>query len=763
MSDGFAADNDTIYRILNHWNVLLNYEESKSAKIYGVNNSVAALEGRSYLKLPLSVEDNRAFFTGNAASMNRFFFAGYPVIEVTTSNQRPYLTTPIKFTIGHLSLPNLDGIEPLTQTLPEFNGQVLTAEKPPADEDEAGSVYFTDPNLFEELLAVPPERVRRFTSQLNTAQRGNPADIFSQLLELPEGSLLPTDDIQEICVKLNELFKDGSALRLRFYPYGLIWFLDSGQPTLQLRRDIQAIITDRLADELPEHYPFIRFFRGNSKINPGLNTAGKTPSAKKKEKKADKTGNPGAYISADKNRPTESQQAILEQYSASPLTVVEGPPGTGKTKIIRDLIVNRLFSLCQGIENDNIPQGLDNYTSVITSANNISVDHALDFYPPGEYENLLPCYIRLGNRKVLKSETLPFLEKYTERLRAFSPAEAAEEFKQLRRQFGDWESSPPPETMPDSIYRLLTLWVVLNQVPVLKLLADICDELERTSSFRVLFSSKNRELFFMVFPVIGTTLLSVRSLFPLKTNLWGLTIIDEAGQCLPQNTVSVMYRTQKMLVFGDTHQLEPIYSTTYEEYDKLKALRDSPLAENIRTRFMPLEGSDISLQKLMQEGSHHFMQLREHFRCRPEIIGFCAELCGYKLTAADKPLPAFPTILDKESFWLLPAEGTEESYAGSWLNRTEGDAAVQCYLYLVQSGLHPREIAVLTPFRGQMNYIMFQLRSELSKRGRLQPRINFEDITVATAHRFQGGERRTVLFSPVTFRKNPDFLNSKKI
>lgn len=66
---------------------------------------------------------------------------------------------------------------------------------------------------------------------------------------------------------------------------------------------------------------------------------------------------------------------------------------------------------------------------------------------------------------------------------------------------------------------------------------------------------------FLCFPVITTTLDSFcKRCFHLISEYIDLELIDEAGQILPHNLVSALYRAKKAVIVGDVNQIEPIYS-----------------------------------------------------------------------------------------------------------------------------------------------------------------------------------------------------------
>ena len=138
-----------------------------------------------------------------------------------------------------------------------------------------------------------------------------------------------------------------------------------------------------------------------------------------------------------------------------------------------------------------------------------------------------------------------------------------------------------------------------------------------------------------------------------------------------------------------------------------------------------------------------------------------------RLPRADRSLHA-PYLRRPVS--LIDLRGEQARLAGSWHNELELEETLALVESLRQGGVQLEEIAVITPYRGQLE----QLR-----RAFLQRRIALESspelaetegagirrssgLALGTVHRFQGGERSIVLFSSVvTHAPSLAFLNAR--
>jgi superfamily I DNA and/or RNA helicase len=159
--------------------------------------------------------------------------------------------------------------------------------------------------------------------------------------------------------------------------------------------------------------------------------------------------------------------------------------------------------------------------------------------------------------------------------------------------------------------------------------------------------------------------------------------------------------------------------------------------------------------------------LRDHFRCQPAIIALSEAWCGYGLkvrTPARSRSNQAPRLSAAALF--QDCSGSQERFAGSWINRAEGEHVVAWLSYLLQHGILPAEIGVITPFRSQSEALVRQLAAARIPLWRAldeeEPdagpdlfggrELSGNGVSVGTVHRFQGGERSIILFSSTLTR-----------
>lgn len=132
---------------------------------------------------------------------------------------------------------------------------------------------------------------------------------------------------------------------------------------------------------------------------------------------------------------------------------------------------------------------------------------------------------------------------------------------------------------------------------------------------------------------------ALESLHP-KENSFDVIIIDEASQS-DVSALAVLYMGKKLIIVGDDKQVSPM--AVGVDMERIISLQRMFLQEKIPNAH--LYDANTSIYDIAKTTFHPLM-LREHFRCVPEIIGFCNMLSyDYKI----KPLR------DASNSALLPA------------------------------------------------------------------------------------------------------------
>jgi hypothetical protein len=330
----------------------------------------------------------------------------------------------------------------------------------------------------------------------------------------------------------------------------------------------------------------------------------------------------------------------------------------------------------------------------------------------------------------------------------------------------DWRAVDAEQALLfDVAVSLRACWIRHNQRALSTALKKAIEVCRSTRSLRgggreaeATFGAWLRQLF----PVWGCTLLSLGNNFGSDPETLERVVVDEAGQCHPAHVTSALLRARSALLIGDTHQLEPVIDLTRAQEKRVRQtlkLRSRP--EQFE-RFRVYEGCNASAQSLADAVVNERPTLIDHFRCQAEIVAISDRLCNYGLqvhTPRRSCVQLVP-LLD-HSVLFTQAAGEQERLAGSWCNHAEVELVVEWLRALTQGGISSDDIGIVTPFRGQNEVLWRRLRelgfriasntTEVDAQESLFERSS-TGLALGTVHRFQGGERRIMLFSTTVTR-----------
>jgi hypothetical protein len=370
--------------------------------------------------------------------------------------------------------------------------------------------------------------------------------------------------------------------------------------------------------------------------------------------------------------------------------------------------------------------------------------------------------------------------------------ERVAELEGLRSELGELErreqaalsASPPSEPERERLEPILHAlfeaaielrehWALTNKAALVAALSKAIEAARRSRSLRALLSSPRGPGAWLrrLYPVWGCTLLSIGNNFGPEREQIERVVIDEAGQCHSAYAVSAILRAQSVLVIGDVNQLEPVVEISKQ--DELRVLRGARLSltpEQLGPYRM-YEGSRTSAQSLADCVVKERPTMIDHFRCQAEIAAISEELCRYGLRTHTEPSSARQFAAELVAPVLhTQVIGEQKRFAGSWFNHEEVLCVLSWVERLLRAGLSPAELGIITPFRGQLEHLWRALRA---RRFPVERSLSLEEqeqgslfggshagISVGTVHRFQGGEKRVVLFTTtVTNERSLPFIN----
>ncbi|MEZ4469448.1 MAG: DEAD/DEAH box helicase [bacterium] len=354
----------------------------------------------------------------------------------------------------------------------------------------------------------------------------------------------------------------------------------------------------------------------------------------------------------------------------------------------------------------------------------------------------------------------------------------AEELAELELSVAEAPGAPPP--LAGAHAHLFTLanrvretWAVAHATDLEPVLRRALERTSGRGSLRSIFEKDLETASWLrrLFPVMGCTLLSLGNVFPPEPGVVERVVVDEAGQCHPAYALAALMRAERALVIGDVNQLEPVVRLTAIDEQRVRRISDVAITDAELAPYRVHAENPGSAQRLADRAVKVRPQLRDHFRCQPAIIGLSDRLCGYHLavhTPARSLVGQVPWLRDP--VLLAAVEGQQVQARGSWANPQEADVVMELLRQLSLRGVPWGEVALLTPYVGQLDLLRQRLRqvgvpleSDREAWSASQPAL-FEagSLATGTVHRFQGGERTLVIFSTVVGRdRSLGFLNAR--
>jgi hypothetical protein len=504
---------------------------------------------------------------------------------------------------------------------------------------------------------------------------------------------------------------------------------------------------------------------------------------------------------------SHSQQEVLNSASSAPLTLVIGPPGTGKSYTIAALAL------------DHLSRG----ESVLIASR---MNHAVDVVAR-KIETLIgpsQCVIRGGRRQYLRD-----LKKFLDQiLHGMRPA-ALREDRNVRWMKGDlarcermvghlerklqthseWEQHWGLETAgpePDGLFRKILQkarlgylnWRIGGSRPLWDLTKHYQDALKQRSrqitallqavvDHRIqwmlkhhradlrkflqaikarsdwkqeqLFSQIRLDVLFGTFPIWLVTLADVSEVLPLQRELFDLAIIDEATQCDISSVLPIFERARRVVVVGDPSQLRHVSFLSRQRQQTIA--EGNGLDSSQQHLFRYREKSVLDLLSDTIASQQHVLFLDEHFRSMPQIIAFSNREF---YTGALKVMTQRPETVDLKCVELRFSPGGRKIHG---VNREEARALVDAVVARVEAedplpAAYCHSLGILSPFRDQVDHIFSLLQDRLSLEV-----MNKHDLVVGTAHTFQGEERDVMFLSlvvdPQTHPASFNFLNNPNV
>jgi len=247
------------------------------------------------------------------------------------------------------------------------------------------------------------------------------------------------------------------------------------------------------------------------------------------------------------------------------------------------------------------------------------------------------------------------------------------------------------------------------------------------------------ERFRSEFPIVTSTTNAARAQMGRQNILFDYIIIDESSQASLTTGALALSAGKSAIVVGDTKQLPCVI--TKEE----KAVAESISKKyNVANRYCYTSQSLLSSLSLAIDEevlSAPRTLLREHYRCHPDIIGFCNQMFydNNLLVMTNQNASKLDNVLSS-----IPTTNINHDRKRDY-NRVQAGIFKKEALPRFELSESRKNIGVVTPYRNQVT----GMKSDPC----------FQDIKINTVHKYQGREKDAIAFITRSNNIN-NFINS---
>ena len=388
------------------------------------------------------------------------------------------------------------------------------------------------------------------------------------------------------------------------------------------------------------------------------------------------------------NNLNEYQERAVRQSLSTNLTFIWGPPGTGKSHTISQVIINLLANgkTVLFVSQSNVAVDIVAEKVVSSSAKEIRAFMKQDRLLRAGYPTKESLLSIVPHNIVLKNA--PDLAKYQQVL--------VEKKKELMRKIKEGAEIDVDIRIVSAMLDYIT-----------DLVQKQAKELEQRASF------------------IATTLAKLSLNEDINSRTFDAVVVDEASMIgVPSVFAALTLARSHGVVAGDFFQLQPICRSQNARVQKW-------LGQSV------FESAGIRDKVLMHRSDPRLVTLRRQYRMADEISGlanalFYGGILENALPDQRKLLPFRP----EERLTLVDISGLTQCYTESdtksRVNRRSAVFVSSVASLLSSNGY---EVAIITPYRAQVREIRKNLTPDAQKK-----------VQVSTVHKFQGSERDIIIF-----------------
>lgn len=466
----------------------------------------------------------------------------------------------------------------------------------------------------------------------------------------------------------------------------------------------------------------------------------------------------------------DAQKRALHNAASRSLSLISGPPGTGKSFTIAAIAIDRILQgetvlvACKtkqavSVIGDKLKHDFGLHTGLVTCTEKnyqrSIISHLESILSQGIHaesdlrssrHKLIQCgnQLSLLQRRITRSLQMAYAESnetsiwqrwYNVTLKKIYGEQDIWQdllrFENLQTAYSNYAIKHINAFRHHQLYKTLKR----HRQDLIGFLQALKSRNSKTQAQRLKHIDFSNILF--AFPIWLSTLDELSRILPFVRELFNVVIIDEATQCDMASALPAIQRGKKAVIAGDTKQLRHISFLSRHLQQTLwkKAGGNNDLTSRDSYRDNSL--LDFANHALESQASVAF--LNEHYRSKPEIIAFSNErfYANRLVVMRTHPAPQTSTAVK-----FLKIDGHRSA---SGTNSDEKNVIMELLIHHVdqyKSAQVKPSIGILSPYREQAEY----LEKHVLKQFTLNEILDFK-MKVATPFGFQGEERDYLFIS----------------
>jgi len=228
----------------------------------------------------------------------------------------------------------------------------------------------------------------------------------------------------------------------------------------------------------------------------------------------------------------------------------------------------------------------------------------------------------------------------------------------------------------------------------------------------------------------------ISKILPLQEEMFDVAIVDEASQCDLATMIPILYRAKKLIVVGDPKQLRHYsFLSNFQQNEFIKRNGIQAALPNYRKESL----IDLTQKVIGSQNQINF--LNEHYRSKPDIIRFSNQ---HFYSGQLDMMRATPQSSIDKNVEIVEVEGVRNTKG---VNEEEARHLIRMLVAIMEKEEHipisaSSTIGIISPFTAQTKYIKSQIRKSIDNR-----LLKKHKVLVGTPYQFQGEERGIVLLS----------------